>query len=68
MKNAVRVTMTVPGELLEAMDNAASAINLSRSAYIAVAVSQKIQQDEMMKQLPYLVHKLQTAEAEAKQG
>lgn len=65
---AKRVNITMPMELLEKVDMAADAMHLSRSSYIAVAVSQKIQQDEMMKQLPYLVHKMQSAEADTKQG
>ena len=68
MSSAKRLTITIPEDLLDALDRAADATNLNRSAYIAVAVTQKIQQDEMMKQLPYIVHKLQAAEAEAKQG
>lgn len=68
MSSSKRVTITIPEDLLEALDKAADSTNLNRSAFIAVAVTQKIQQDEMMKQLPYIVHKLQTAEAEAKQG
>lgn len=62
MRRAKRVTITVPADLIDNLDAAANAMNLTRSAYIAVAVTQKIQQDEMMKNLPYLVHKLQTAE------
>lgn len=62
MEKAKRVTFTIPEDLLKQLDEAAATINLTRSAYIAVAVSQKIQQDEMMKNLPYLVHKLQAEE------
>ena len=68
MSNAKRVNITLPEDLIKQLDIAADAINLNRSAYIAVAVSQKIQQDEMMRQLPYLMHKLQADEAEAEQG
>lgn len=62
MKYAKRVTITVPGDLIDSLDAAANAMNLTRSAYIAVAVTEKIQKDEMLKQLPYLVHKLQAEE------
>lgn len=68
MAKAKRVTITLPEDLIEMLDKAAEATALNRSAYIAVAVSQKMQQDEMMKQLPYLVSKMQQAEAEAQQG
>lgn len=68
MGNAKRINISIPEDLLEALNKAADDTNLNRSAYICVAVTQKMQQDEMMKQLPYIVHKLQTAEAEAKQG
>ena len=63
-----RVNISLPEDLLAKMDEAAEALCLSRSAYISVAVSMKLQQDEMMKQLPYIVHKMQEQEAEAKRG
>lgn len=65
MANAKRINITLPADLLEALDKAADGTNLNRSAFIAVAVTQKIQQDEMIKQLPYLVHKMQAEEAAA---
>lgn len=68
MEKTKRVTFTIPEDLLANLDAAAEAMNLSRSSYIAVAVTFKMQQDEMMRQLPYLVHKLKMEEAEAKQG
>lgn len=68
MSNAKRINITLPADLIEQLDLAAEATNLNRSAFIAVAVTQKIQQDEMMKQLPYLMQKLQADEAAAKQG
>ena len=68
MEKTKRVTFTIPEDLLSNLDAAAEAMNLSRSSYIAVAVTFKMQQDEMMRQLPYLVHKLKMEEAEAKQG
>lgn len=66
MSNAKRIGITIPEDLLEALDKAAESTNLNRSAYIAVAVTQKIQQDEVMKSLPYLVHKMQKADVEEK--
>lgn len=68
MAKAKRISVTLPEDLIQVLDNAAEATSLNRSAYIAVAVTQKMQQDEMMKQLPYLVQKMQAQEAEAKQG
>lgn len=58
MGKAVRVTITIPDDLLESLDKAAAATNLNRSAYIAVAVTNKIQQDEVLKQMPYIIEKL----------
>lgn len=68
MSKAKRINITLPQDLIEALDRAAEETNLNRSAFIAVAVTHKIQQDEMMKQLPYIMHKLKEEEAEAKQG
>lgn len=64
MSNSKRVNITLPVDLIKQLDIAADAVHLNRSAYIAVAITTKIQQDEMMKQLPYIVHKLQEADAE----
>lgn len=64
MSKAKRISVTLPEDLIEVLDKAADAMSLNRSAYIAVAVTTKMQQDEMMKQLPYIVHKLQTADAD----
>lgn len=64
MSKSIRVSITLPDDLLAQLDAAAAATNLNRSAYIAVAVTTKMQQDEMMKQLPYIVHKLREADAE----
>lgn len=58
MGKAVKVTITLPDDLLAELDKAAAATNLNRSAYIAVAVTNKMQQDEMMKQMPYIIEKL----------
>jgi metal-responsive CopG/Arc/MetJ family transcriptional regulator len=62
MGKAVKVTITLPDDLLAALDKAAAATNLNRSAYIAVAVTNKMQQDEMMKQMPYIIEKLKENE------
>lgn len=53
-----RVNFTIPEDLLEQMDKEASALHLNRSAYITVAISQKIQADEAMRNLPALIAKL----------
>lgn len=68
MSKAKRINITLPEDLIQILDKAADDTNLSRSGFIAVAVTNKIQQDEMMKQLPYIMHKLKEEEAEAKQG
>lgn len=58
MGKALKVTITLPDDLLVELDKAAAATNLNRSAYIAVAVTNKIQQDEVLKQMPYIIEKL----------
>ena len=58
MGKAVKVTITLPDDLLAELDKAAAATNLNRSAYIAVSVTNKMQQDEVLKQMPYIIEKL----------
>jgi len=47
-------------DLVRKVDEAANKMHVSRSAYIAFAVSQKIQFDEMLSNVPELLKLLQT--------
>ena len=62
-KNAIRISVTIQQDLLDNLDKAAAATNLNRSAYIAVAVTQKMQQDEVVRQMPYIIEKMKELDA-----
>lgn len=51
----MRINITMDDELLKKIDEVASKLYVSRSAYIAFAVSQKIQADKMLDNIPELV-------------
>lgn len=51
----MRVNLVMNDDLVAKLDEAASLLNISRSAYICMAVSQKIQQDNAMAALPDMV-------------
>lgn len=61
----MRVNVAIPDDLLKKLDEAASSISISRSAYISIAVSQKIQQDSMMQDLPRLLRAYEETRMEA---
>ena len=50
-----RISMNMPEDLLKQVDERAKDLYISRSAFITMAVSQKIQADEMAKALPDIV-------------
>lgn len=50
-----RISMNMPEDLLKQVDERAKDLYISRSAFITMAVSQKIQSDEMAKVLPDIV-------------
>lgn len=56
----MRLNISMEKELLKKVDEAATKMHVSRSAYIAFAVSQKIQFDEVLSNMPELVKILQT--------
>ncbi len=58
-ENKIRVMLAINPELLEKVDKEAEKMYLSRSAYICVALAQKIQQDMVMEQLPILINEIQ---------
>lgn len=48
----MRVNINMDEELVKKIDEIANKMYVSRSAYIAFAVSQKIQQDKMLESMP----------------
>lgn len=54
----MRINITLDEELVKKIDEVASKMYVSRSAYIAFAVSQKMQQDIMMENLPAMLQSL----------
>ena len=55
----VRLNISMDEELVKKVDEAAAKMHVSRSAYIAFAVSQKIQADEVFSNMPELLNLLQ---------
>lgn len=55
----MRVNINMSEDLVREIDKKAKALYLSRSAYISMAVSQKLQADELIKNLPILMHQQQ---------
>lgn len=57
----MKINITLDKELIEKIDAEASKKYVSRSAYIAFAVSQKIQSDNMLDNMPELLQALKSA-------
>lgn len=57
----MRINITMDEELVKKIDEVASKMYVSRSAYIAFAVSQKIQADKMVDNLPELAKTMKSA-------
>ncbi len=57
----MRINITMNEELVKKIDEVASKMYVSRSAYIAFAVSQKIQADRMVDNLPELAQTMKSA-------
>lgn len=57
----MRVNINMDQELLKAVDEQATKIHVSRSAYIAFACTQKIQNDKMLENMPDLLRAMQLA-------
>lgn len=53
--NAQRINISIPNAVLEQLDKVTESIGLSRSAYITIAVSQKMNTDTMIANLPQLM-------------
>ncbi len=57
----MRINITMNEELVKKIDEVASKMYVSRSAYVAFAVSQKIQADRMLDNLPELAQTMKSA-------
>lgn len=57
----MKINITLNKDLVEKIDAEASKNYVTRSAYIAFAVSQKIQADNMLDNMPELVQALKSA-------
>lgn len=57
----MRLGINLPDELVEQIDERAKALYISRSAYIATALSQKLQSDKMMDNMPELMQTMKEA-------
>ena len=57
----MKINITLDKELIEKIDAEASKKYVSRSAYIAFAVSQKIQADNMLDNMPELMQTIRAA-------
>ena len=51
----MRLGINLPDELVAQIDERAKALYISRSAYIATALSQKLQSDKMLDNMPELM-------------
>ena len=59
----MRINITLDEELVKKIDEVASKMYVSRSAYIAFAVSQKIQADKLMEYMPELTQSMKSMES-----
>ena len=51
----MRVNFVIPDELVKRLDKASKDLSISRSAFINMAISQKLQQDSIINDLPRLL-------------
>lgn len=54
-KNAVRLNISLPSELVESVDKVCKEIGCARSVYIAIALRSKLNSDAMMEKMPEMV-------------
>lgn len=57
----MRINITMDEELVKKVDEIANKMYVSRSAYIAFAVSQKMQSDKMLDNMPELLETVKSA-------
>lgn len=55
----MRVNINMSEELVQEIDKRAKSLYLSRSAFISMAISQKLQSDDLVKNLPILMEQQQ---------
>lgn len=63
----MRVNINLQEELVKKIDEKASAMYISRSAYISTALSQKLQMDEIMEYMPDMMRQLGTMDKQPSQ-
>ena len=63
----MRLGINLPDELVAQIDERAKFLYISRSAYIATALSQKLQSDKMLDNMPELMQTLKEAVCISKQ-
>ncbi len=57
----MQVSLSMTKELLQEVDEAAKKLNINRSAYISIAVQEKIKNDNVASNLPKITELLQQA-------
>lgn len=57
----MRININISEELLAQIDEKAKALFISRSAYIATALSQKLQNDKLMDSMPEMLQTMKSA-------
>lgn len=53
-----RVNLHVPDDFLEEIDRRAAALNVSRTSFIIMSLSQKFQQDDLMLRAPEMLSQI----------
>ena len=59
----MRVTINLPPESIKIADDAAKKLCLSRSAFIALAISEKVQNDSLIRSIPEMLDELRALQA-----
>ena len=57
----MRININISEDLLNQIDEKAKALFISRSAYIATALSQKLQNDKLMDSMPEMLQTMKSA-------
>ena len=57
----MKINISLPDAVLKKADEKAGQLGLSRSAFIAMAISEKVRQDEMMDMLPQMIEQMKNA-------
>lgn len=62
----MRVNMNIPDELVKHIDEQAKSLNISRSAYVVMTMSQKVQSDIILNSMPDLKRAISAIETSIK--